>query len=109
MCAERRLNEIGQIVTFDIHLCMMSTSSGWELYRSFLAVVREKSLSAAARSLSLTQPTLGRHIDALEEALGMPLFTRSQAGLIATDGALRLGPHAEPRARAASAPLRAAS
>src|SRR5579859_4753296 len=88
---------------------MMSTAPGWELYRSFLAVVREKSLSAAARSLSLTQPTLGRHVDALEEALGMPLFTRSQAGLIATDGALRLVPHAEAMASAAAALVRAAS
>lgn len=82
---------------------------GWELYRSFLAVVREGSLSGAARALGLTQPTIGRHIDALEEALGIALFTRSQTGLNATEGALALVPHAEAMASAAEALQRAAS
>jgi DNA-binding transcriptional LysR family regulator len=88
---------------------MMVTDPGWELYRSFLAVVRERSLSGAARVLSLTQPTIGRHVDALEQALGMPLFTRSPTGLIATEGALGLVPHAEAMASAAAALARAAS
>lgn len=86
-----------------------SEEPGWELYRSFLAVVRERSLSGAARALALTQPTIGRHIDALEGALKMPLFTRSQAGLITTDAALGLVPYAEAMASAASALARAAS
>jgi DNA-binding transcriptional LysR family regulator len=88
---------------------MTSTEPGWELYRSFLAVVREQSLSGAARSLSLTQPTIGRHVDALEEALGVSLFTRSPAGLQATADALALVPHAEAMANAASALRRVAS
>jgi DNA-binding transcriptional LysR family regulator len=88
---------------------MKAMEPGWELYRSFLAVAREKSLSAAARSLSLTQPTIGRHIDALEAALGVSLFTRSQAGLFATPGATALVPYAEAMASAASAFKRAAS
>jgi DNA-binding transcriptional LysR family regulator len=82
---------------------------GWDLYRSFLAVFRERSLSRAARALALTQPTLGRHIDALEEALNVSLFTRSQAGLQPTAHAVALVPHAEAMATAASAMLRAAS
>jgi DNA-binding transcriptional LysR family regulator len=88
---------------------MTSTPPGWELYRSFLAVFREGSLSGAARSLTLTQPTIGRHIDALETALGVALFTRSQAGLIATPSALALVPHAEAMASAADALQRVAS
>jgi DNA-binding transcriptional LysR family regulator len=88
---------------------MTAPEPGWELYRSFLAVVRERSLSAAARTLGLTQPTLGRHIDALEQALNMPLFTRSQSGLLATEAALALVPHAEAMASAAAALSRAAS
>src|SRR5580692_53622 len=67
----------------------------WNLYRSFLAVLRERSLSAAARSLNLTQPTLARHIDALDAALGFELFTRSQQGLAPTEAALELAPYAE--------------
>jgi DNA-binding transcriptional LysR family regulator len=87
----------------------MIAQPGWELYRSFLAVVRERSLSGAARSLGLTQPTLGRHIDALEAALGASLFTRSQRGLMPTAAASALVPHAEAMANAANALLRAAS
>jgi DNA-binding transcriptional LysR family regulator len=85
------------------------TEPSWELYRSFLAVLRERSLSGAARALRLTQPTLGRHVDALEEALGVPLFTRSESGLNATPTALALAPYAEAMASAARALSRAAS
>jgi len=82
----------------------------WSLYRSFLAVVRIGSLSGAARSLRLTQPTVGRHIAALESSLGgKALFTRSQNGLLATDVARELLPHAEAMASAADALVRAAS
>ncbi|HET7543179.1 MAG TPA: LysR family transcriptional regulator [Polyangiaceae bacterium] len=88
---------------------MKHTEPGWELYRSFLAVIREGSLSGAARALGLTQPSIGRHIDALEAALGVSLFTRSQAGLIASEGARSLVPYAEAMASAADALQRAAS
>lgn len=88
---------------------MTEASPGWELYRSFLAVVREGSLSGGARLLGLTQPTVGRHIDALEEALGAGLFTRSQGGLAPTELALSLVPHAEAMSMAAEALQRAAS
>lgn len=81
----------------------------WQTYRSFLAVMTEGSLSAAARKLSLTQPTLGRHIDQLEAALQLPLFTRSQSGLIPTQGARELLPHAQAMASAAAALVRASS
>lgn len=88
---------------------MSDTQPGWELYRSFLAVVRDGSLSGAARALALTQPTVGRHIDALEKALGIALFTRSQNGLLPTSGALALVPHAQAMAIAAEALVREAS
>ena len=55
----------------------MATTPDWDLYRSFLAVMTTGSLSGAARALSLAQPTVGRHVEALERALGAPLFTRS--------------------------------
>lgn len=73
----------------------MVNDIGWELYRSFLAVLREGSLSGAARALGLTQPTVGRHIAALEARLGLALFTRSQTGLLPTDAALALRGDAE--------------
>ncbi len=85
------------------------TAPDWHLWRAFLAVSRGGSLSAAARSLDLTQPTLGRQIAALESTLGVPLFTRSTEGLRPTDRALSLLPHAEAMAAAAASLLRAAS
>tara|TARA_R110000824_G_scaffold366730_3_gene555756 strand:+ start:13187 stop:14089 length:903 start_codon:yes stop_codon:yes gene_type:complete len=88
---------------------MKQTEPGWEHYRTLLAVIREGSLSAAARALGLTQPTVGRHVDALEDALGIALFTRSQGGLVPTESALALVPHAEAMASAADALRRAAS
>jgi DNA-binding transcriptional LysR family regulator len=81
----------------------------WDLCHSFLAVLREGSLSAAARSLGLTQPTIGRHIAELEQSLGTALFARSQTGLVPTQSALALVPHAEAMAASADALVRAAS
>ncbi len=82
---------------------------GWELYRTFLEVMRDRSLSGAARRLGLSQPTIGRHINALEAALQLPLFSRSPRGLIPTQEAHGLMPHAEAMAAAAAAFARAAS
>lgn len=62
----------------------------WSLWRSFGAVVEHGSLSAAARALGLSQPTLGRHVEALEQALGVTLFERVLTGLRPTDTALKL-------------------
>jgi DNA-binding transcriptional LysR family regulator len=85
------------------------TEPSWDFYRTFLAVLRNGSLSAAARELGLTQPTIGRHIDALEQAVGAELFTRSQQGLLPTDAALSLRPYAETLETTTAALLRAAS
>jgi len=87
----------------------MDRTATWDLYRSFLGVLRFGSLSAAARELGLTQPTLGRHVDALEASLGTSLFARSRHGLAPTPAALALVPHAEAMEAAALALLRAAS
>ncbi len=88
---------------------MAESSPGWELYRSFLAVMREGSLSAAARSLGMTQPSLGRHMRELETALGAVLFARSPQGLTPTELARELVPHAEAMASASAALQRTAS
>ena len=89
---------------------MANAEPGWDLYRSFLAVLRLGSLSGAARSLGLTQPTIGRHIASLQRALGgRALFTRSQIGLLPTDAAHKLRPHAEDMAAAAAAFVRTGS
>jgi DNA-binding transcriptional LysR family regulator len=88
---------------------MNASGPDWSLYRSFLAILQAGSLSAAARALGLTQPTLARHVAALEEAVGLTLFTRSQQGLAPTEAALELKPYAEQLAATTAALLRAAS
>ena len=88
---------------------MNASGPDWSLYRSFLAILQAGSLSAAARALGLTQPTLARHVAALEEAVGLTLFTRSQQGLAPTEAALELKPYAEQLAATTAAMLRAAS
>lgn len=85
---------------------MNSASPDWTLWRSFAAVVDKGSLSAAARALGLSQPTLGRHIEALEQGLGAALFERTLQGLRPTDTALALyAPVSQAQAALAEAAL----
>ncbi|RWP84822.1 MAG: LysR family transcriptional regulator [Mesorhizobium sp.] len=61
------------------------TEIDWNLIKSFVAVAESGSLSAAARKLSASQPTLGRHIGELERALGVTLFRRGRHGYELTE------------------------
>ncbi|NNE79009.1 MAG: LysR family transcriptional regulator [Silicimonas sp.] len=75
----------------------------WSLVQTFLSVAETGSLSAAARRLGLTQPTVGRHIQTLEQDLGVALFKRQARGMALTDqGAALLG-HAGAMREAAEA------
>jgi DNA-binding transcriptional LysR family regulator len=88
---------------------MTAQQPDWGLYCTFLAVVREGSFSAAARSMGSTQPTVGRQIETLEKQLGSKLFARSHRGLVPTAAARELIPHAEAMASAAAALRRVSS
>ncbi len=57
----------------------------WDLVRSFWIVARTGSLSAAARELGVSQPTLSRHIQAIESVTELNLFKRTTQGLILTE------------------------
>jgi len=87
----------------------MPGPNDWDLFQSLHAVLEAGTLSAAAKLRGLTQPTLGRHIESLEQRLGSPLFLRSPRGLQPTDLALELKPHLHDMAAAASAAVRDAS
>ena len=87
----------------------MVSDIGWEMYRSLLAVLDEGSLSGAARTLGVAQPTVGRHIASLEKSLKLALFTRSQTGLMPTEAALALRTYAESMSNTAAALERAAA
>ncbi len=60
--------------------------------RYFLALVRGRNLSAAARDLGVAQPTVGRRIRQLENALGARLFDRTPAGYELTEAGERILP-----------------
>ena len=70
-----------------------SVSFDWNQARAFLATAEEGSLSAAARALGQTQPTLGRQVAALEENLGVTLFERVGRSLSLTQSGLELLEH----------------
>lgn len=56
----------------------------WNDLRYFLGVAEHGSTLAAGRALRVSQTTVARRIAALEEALGLPLFERRQAGYALT-------------------------
>lgn len=57
----------------------------WSDVRVFLAVARTGTLSAAARELGVSHPTVGRRLTALEAATGQVLFQRTGDGLVLTE------------------------
>ena len=67
-----------------------AVSFDWNQTRAFLATVEEGSLSAAARALGLTQPTLSRQVACLEEELGVILFERNRRNMTLTQSGLEL-------------------
>lgn len=79
-----------------MHICMewQAITFDWNRVRAFLVTAEEGSLSAAARALGLTQPTLGRQVEALERDLGVALFERHGPGLRPTPAGLELLDHA---------------
>lgn len=70
--------------------------------QSFLAIAKHRSLSAAAAAIGSSQPTLGRHLNCLEDALDLRLFIRKPSGLELTEAGLDLVSHAETVAQAAT-------
>jgi len=74
----------------------------WNQARAFLATAEEGSLSAAARVLNQTQPTLSRQVAALEQALGVLLFERVGRSMVLTAPGHELLSHVREMALAAS-------
>ena len=59
---------------------MNALTPNWDDLRMFAAIAAEGSLSAAARRLRLSQPTMGRRLQALEERMGAKLLERTGGG-----------------------------
>lgn len=86
-----------------------TTNFDWNQVRAFLATADHGSLSAAARILSQTQPTLSRQIIALEKSLGVTLFERIGKRLVITESGNDLLEHAKQMGEAANSFSLAAS
>jgi len=86
----------------------MNSLLSWDHVPIFLAVLDTGSLSGAARSLGISQPTVGRQIAAMEAELGAGLFGRGSRGLVPTEMALALAEPARRMAEEAAAIERAA-
>lgn len=84
-----------------IRMDWRSVNFDWNRARAFLVTAEEGSLSAAAKALGMTQPTLGRQVSALEEQLGVVLFERAGRGLILTPNGLELLEHVKSMGEAA--------
>ncbi|MBD9676618.1 LysR family transcriptional regulator [Pseudomonas sp. PDM18] len=75
----------------------------WDDLRFFLAIARAGSLGAAARHLGVSHPTVGRRLQALEQASGQAFFRRTSEGLVPTamgEGILNLAEEMESSALA---------
>lgn len=81
----------------------------WSLVQVFLAVADTGSLSAAARRLGSSQPTVGRQVHEMEDRLGTALFRRQPRGMALTDaGQALLAPARAMQAAAGQLALAAA-
>ena len=80
----------------------MTAMFDWNDLRYFLAVADGGSTLAAGRALRVSQTTVARRIAALEEALGVPLFEKRQAGYTLTDTGADLLERARQMASAAT-------
>ena len=75
----------------------------WNQLRAFLETAESGSLSAAARKLGLTQPTLSRQVAAIEQRMGVTLFERVGKTMALTPTGLDLLEHARVMGAAAAA------
>lgn len=95
---------IAEIRRLLIHICMKTPPRlpDWNHIRAFLATANAGSLSAAARELGLTQPTLSRQVAALEDDLGIMLFERVGRTLELTQAGIELLEHTRVMGEAAN-------
>jgi len=78
-----------------------SVDFDWNHIRAFLVTAEEGTLSAAAKALGLTQPTLSRQVSALETELALTLFERVGQRLVLTKSGLELLEHGRKMGNAA--------
>jgi DNA-binding transcriptional LysR family regulator len=94
---------IETVASFNAKMNSSIVAYSWDDIAVFLALYRERTTGRAAQALGCSQPTVVRRISALEESVGLTLFTRTARGLDATEAALALLPLAQQMEQAADA------
>ena len=85
------------------HIHLRMDNLDWNQLKAFLETAETGSLSAAARKLGLTQPTLSRQVAAIEQHMGVTLFERVGKAMVLTPTGLDLLEHARAMGAAAEA------
>lgn len=75
--------------------------------RCYLATVETGSFTGAAEQLGLSQPSVSEQVRLLEQSLQATLFVRAGRGVVGTEAAAALRPHAERAVQAVSEATRA--
>lgn len=81
--------------TRDIEL-FYSMDVNLNLYKYFLVVIEERSVSRAANRLGVSQPTVSYNIHALQRELGEQLFTIERNGMVPARRAMLLYQRVKP-------------
>ena len=76
---------MNELIRDSFHLASDAALADWSDMALFLAVMDGGSLVAAADTLGLSQPTVGRRLTALEERLGVTLFARTGRRMVPTE------------------------
>ena len=74
-------------------MSLLAPKFDWTQARAFLAAAELGSLSAAARSLGASQPTLSRQVAAFADDLGVTLFERVGRNLVLTETGAEIAEH----------------
>lgn len=85
----QNMSECRLCILNSLHTFLNMTTS-WDDHRFFLAIARTHSLTAAAKSLSVSQPTVSRRLETMERGLGVRLFTRTRKGYALTSAGAEL-------------------
>lgn len=78
---------------YDTHVCKYATvqlMDKWTEFKTAYRLAKLGTLSATAEDLAIHRSTVMRHIDALEQNLGVKLFQRNDKGYLPTDAGLEL-------------------
>jgi len=91
VCRETRRFALARKFPIDVQgVCENGRVFDWDDLRVVIAAAQTRSLVGAARELGVKHSTVGRRLDALEEALGLRLFLRDRQGLTLTEAGTRV-------------------